>query len=379
MASFQDKIFQLTAKTFHGLEEPLAQELSALGATDIQVNRRVVYFKGDLQVMYLCNHRLRTAINILLPLHSFTARSEQELYDGVRAFNWDSVMKSRQTFMIQSTVRSETFTHSHYAGLKTKDAIADFFRDKFGQRPSVNRDYPDVIVDLNIRDQKVTLSLNSSGQPLFKRGYRRTTGEAPLNEVLAAGMIKLTEWDVRSPLIDPMCGGGTIPIEAGMMAANVPAGHFRKFFGFIKWINFDQELWDDIKAEGADNIIEPKARVKGTDVSMLMVKKSRRNAELLDPYYKISFSQMNIKDMIEPMPGSLIIMNPPYGERISEMEGIKDYHELGDLMKERFGGSTVWILSGDRQGIKHIGLKTSKKINLYNGPIECTFRKYEMH
>ncbi len=372
-------MMRLTAKTFHGLEDVLAEEVKSLGGKNVLVNRRVVTFDGDLKTLYRCNYESRLAINFLLPIHRFQARTDDELYEGVKQIRWEEHLDPKKSFMIQFTVRSDHFKHSQYAALKTKDAIADYFRDKYGERPSVSKERADLIIDLNIRDNKVILSLNSTGQPLFKRGYRHVMGEAPINEILAAGLIALSEWDKKSEFLDPMCGSGTIPIEAAMAAANVPPGVLRKFYSLIRWNNFDQRIWDEVKDSAVDRITDRIPRIAGSDAHFGMVKKARINQTNLEDYFRLSFQNFNIKELIAPDPGSTIIMNPPYGERMSQMEGIKNYEALGDIMKKQFKGSTVWIITSDREDIKHIGLKTSKRINLKNGPLDCTFRRYDLY
>ena len=368
-----------TAKTLLGLEHVLAEEIRALGGENIRVSRRLVLFDGDTELMYAANYCVRTAISILVPIHSFKAENDQQLYDGVRKIKWEDILTTKKTFMIHPTVRSEHFTHSQYAALKTKDAIVDYFRDKFGERPSVDTSRPDVSVDLNIRNKQVTISLNSSGRPLFMRGYRKTTGEAPINEVLAAGMIQLSGWDKKTPFLDPMCGSGTLAIEAAMLAANVPAGFQRRFYGFFRWNSFDKQLWDGVKHLANSKIKDHIPRIKGSDASMAMIKKARINASELSDVIKISFNEEKLQDQMAPIPGTMIIFNPPYGERMNEMIGISDYKELGDYMKSKFKGCTVWIITSDRDEIKHIGLKTSKRINLMNGPLDCTFRKFDLY
>lgn len=371
-------MIDLTAKTFQGLEGVLAKELKGIGATDIRVNRRVVYFKGTLETIYRANYEVSTAINILVPIKDFKAQNEDELYEGVKSIKWEKYLQPHQTFLVQFTVRSENFGHSQYSALKTKDAIADYFREKFGKRPSVDKVNPDLSVDLNIRNDKVIISLNSTGQSLFKRGYRTITGEAPLNEVLAAGMIRLSGWDGTTDFYDPMCGSGTICIEAAMFAGKMPAGYYRKHYSCKRWADFDERLWDKVVENANAKIKKHIPRVVGIDSNFGMIRKARENASMIRELLDISFQADNMKDIFNPEPGTMIIFNPPYGERLSGMDGIKDYAELGDIMKAKFKGCTVWIITSDLQAIKHIGLKTSERISLRNGKLDCSYRKYEM-
>lgn len=371
-------MMELTAKTFHGLEEVLADEIKSLGGTDIQVNRRVVTFNGDKKTLYRCNYESRLAINFLMPIARFKAQKEDELYEQVKSIEWDKFMHSRNSMVIQSTVRSDHFTHSHYAALKTKDAICDYFRDKHGDRPNISKDRADIMIDLNIRDDKVIISLNSTGQPLFKRGYRKVTGPAPLNEILAAGLVKLSGWDMKSPFMDPMCGSGTIAIEAAAIAARIPVGELRRFYSVFKWPSFNQKIWDELRNEAEANIQERIPRITASDSSLQLIKKARLNLEAFEERIKVNFQAFNINELIEAEPGTAVIFNPPYGERMNKMDGIKDYAALGDVMKEKFKGCSVWIITSDRDAIKHIGLKTTSRINLKNGPLDCTFRQFDI-
>lgn len=369
--------FELIAKTFQGLEEVLATELTNLGANDVQIGRRMVSFTGDKAMMYRANFCLRTAIRILKPINHFTARTADEVYEKVKAIHWEDILDPDKTFAVDATVFSEEFRHSKFVSYKVKDAIVDYFREKTGKRPSVRINKPDVMLNIHIAHTTCTLSLDSSGESLHRRGYRQEAVEAPLNEVLAAGMILLSGWKGECDLIDPMCGSGTIPIEAALIARNIAPGVFRKEFAFEKWVDFDQDLFDDIynddtqerpfnhKIYGYDN--SPKANeiaihnVKAAGVSKDVVLKLQ------------SFQQFE-----KPENKSVIITNPPYGERISSRDLLGLYQMIGERLKHAFTGGTAWILSYREECFDQIGLKPSAKKPLFNGSLECEFRKYDI-
>ena len=369
--------FEMIAKTFQGLEEILAEELTALGANDIQIGRRMVSFTGDKRMMYKANFCLRTAIRILKPIKNFTAKDADEVYNEIQAIPWEEYLDVNKTFAIDAVVFSEEFRHSKFVSYKVKDAIVDYFREKTGKRPSVRISNPDVLLNIHIAQTTCTLSLDSSGESLHRRGYRQEAVEAPLNEVLAAGMILMTGWRGECDLIDPMCGSGTIPVEAALIARNIAPGVFRKGFAFEKWVDFDADMFDELynddsqerefthKIYGYDN--NPKANeiathnIKAAGVSKDVVLK-------LQPFQQFE----------QPKEKSVIITNPPYGERISTNDLLGLYQMIGERLKHAFVGNEAWVLSYREECFDQIGLKASQKVPLFNGPLECEFRKYEI-
>ena len=351
--------FEMIAKTFQGLEEILAEELTALGANDIQIGRRMVSFTGDKRMMYKANFCLRTAIRILKPIKNFTAKDADEVYNQIQAIPWEEYLDVNKTFAIDAVVFSDEFRHSKFVSYKVKDAIVDYFREKTGKRPSVRINNPDVLLNIHIAQTTCTLSLDSSGESLHRRGYRQEAVEAPLNEVLAAGMILMTGWRGECDLIDPMCGSGTIPVEAALIAKNIAPGVFRKGFAFEKWVDFDADMFDEIYND--DSQEREFAHIKAAGVSKDIVLK-------LQPFQQFE----------QPKEKSIIITNPPYGERISTNDLLGLYQMIGERLKHAFVGNEAWVLSYREECFDQIGLKASQKVPLFNGPLECEFRKYEI-
>lgn len=370
--------FELIAKTFYGLEEVLAEELSALGATNIIKHNRAVSFHGDNELMYRSNYHLRTALRILKPIFIFNVRNTKSLYRSIKEYKWEKIFGVDDTFAIDAVISSNYFTHSKYAALKVKDAIADRFRSKFEKRPSVDVDNPTVRINIHIYEDQCTVSLDSSGDSLHKRGYRLSTMMAPLNEALAAGMILLSGWDRKSEFIDPMCGSGTIPIEAALIALDIPPGYLGRTYGFQKWNDFDQTLWSEISSESTIEK-DSKVTVVASDKSAKAIETTARNvksAKLMN-HIKIGIKYF---DELEPTSkNGMLIMNPPYGERLKE-EDINDlYKMIGDSLKTNFTGFDAWVLSASKSAMKNVGLKTSKRLTLYNGALECKFYKYSLY
>lgn len=370
--------FDMVAKTFRGLEQVLASEIKVIGAENVNTGTRVIYFRGDKEVLYRANFQVRTALRIMRPFYRFRAKNENELYKGAYNFDWSSVLDNSKTFAIDGVLNSPYFNHSRYIALKVKDAVADQFRKETGKRPCVDRENPDIRINLHISDDQCTLLLDSSGESLHKRGYRTEAGSAPLNEVLAAGMIMLSGWDRKSPFVDPMCGSGTIPIEAAMMAHNIPPGIYRKQFAFEKWPDFDDALFRRIyNEEQPDPDLSP--RITGSDISpraIAIAKANARNAFLKN---KIDFRISSVEDMMPPGEGGFLITNPPYGERMNK-ENIEAFHSvIGDSLKKNFTGYTAWVLTGNMEALKFIGLRAERKIILFNGPLECRFVKYSIY
>lgn len=372
--------FKMIATTTLGLEEVLVSELQKLGAKNIEQHNRAVSFYGDEGFMYKANLCLRTAIRVLKPLTSGKAQNEHELYDLIDTISWDKFLRLNQTLAVTAALNTEYFNHSQYVAQKCKDAIVDQFRAKTGQRPSVDRENPDFSLYIYIFNDEVNIMLDSSGTPLYKRGYRIDTNLAPINESLAAGLVLLSGWDGRLPLYDPMCGSGTILIEAALIAANVPPGYFRQSYGFKNWPDFDQELFDKIYESAISKINDNKPVLLGTDISPNVLKKAKANAASANVNEMITFKQA---DFLETAFGEekkyTIIMNPPYGERMNKDDIKMLYKSIGDTFKHKYKGSSAWIISSNMDALKSVGLKTSRKLHLYNGGLPCKFHKFEMY
>ena len=369
--------FELVAKTFQGLEEILAKELTELGASDIEIGNRMVSFTGDKAMLYKANFCLRTAIRILKPIKHFKAQTADEVYDNVKAINWEEYLNADKSFAIDAVVFSNEFRHSKFVAYKVKDAIVDYFRDKTGERPSVRLNNPDVLLNIHIAEDRCTLSLDSSGESLHRRGYRQEAVEAPLNEVLAAGMILMTGWKGECDLIDPMCGSGTIPIEAALIARNIAPGVFRKEFAFEKWNDFDQELFDSIYNDDS-NEREFNHKIYGYDNNPKANEIAIRNVKAAGLSKDIVLKIQAFQQFEQPKEKSIIITNPPYGERISTDDLLGLYQMIGERLKHAFTGNDAWILSYRDECFDQIGLKPSIKTPLYNGALECQFRKYQL-
>lgn len=379
----------MVAQTLHGLEEVLRLELLKLGARDLERHNRAVSFTGDLGFMYKANLCLRTALRILIPLETFIARSPEEIYMAIREIDWETFMDVKDTFMFRVSLNSDHFPHSQYVAQKAKDALVDRFRDKYGVRPSVDTEDPMLRIHLHINQDKCSLSLDSSGGSLHHRGYRTETNAAPLNEVLAAGMVLLSDWNKRSPLVDPMCGSGTILAEAAMIAANIPPGYFRPKFGFQGWNDFDADLYETIFDSVVDKIIDERPILIGGDSDRITVGKAKetmRNAKL-DDVVTIRHCAFADLEPPEDRTGTLIF-NPPYGERMNErgIAAASDsgdinalYKMIGDTLKHRWPGWTAWVLTSNLDAAKHIKLTPKPKIQLFNGALDCRFYRYEMY
>lgn len=367
--------FPLIAKTFMGLEQVLAQELTELGANNVEIGRRMVSFTGNKEMMYRANFQLHTAIRILKPIAHFKANSAEDMYAEVRKIDWSKYILPGKTFSVDSVVYSDEFRNSRFVTYKVKDAIVDQFREKTGKRPSISVSNPDIRLNIHIAEDKATLSLDSSGESLHRRGYRQESVEAPLNEVLAAGMILMTGWKGDTDFIDPMCGSGTIPIEAALIARNISPGVFRKEFAFEKWPDFDAELFDEIYNDDSKER-EFSHHIYGYDADMKAVNTARMNVKAAGLSRDITITQQNFKDFQQPTEKSIIVMNPPYGERISTDNLLGTYRMIGERFKNAFKGNEAWVLSYREECFRAIGLKPSIKIPLYNGSLECEFRKY---
>ncbi len=372
--------FPMVAKTLFGLEDILADELTALGAKNVQKLNRSVGFFGDKRLLYRVNLWCRTATRILQPIHRFRATNEDELYRNVRKIDWGQYLDVNQTIAIDSVIVNSGFDNSLYVAQKTKDAIADHFRDKTGIRPSVDLKRPDIRINVYINRSECRLALDSSGDPLFKRGYREGVGKAPLNEVLAAGIILQSGWDKKSSFVDAMCGSGTIAIEAALMARNIAPGLTRQRFGFMNWPDFDKQMFDDICSQARAEII-PKLDfpIVGADILSKQTDQAVDNARRAGVDEEIVFNQFQLIDLKPPPPPGVVIINPPYGERLAVKDINDSYHLIGDAFKKNFTDYDAFVFTGNLAAAKHIGLRTSKRIPMYNGPIECRLLKFEMY
>lgn len=368
----------MIAKTLFGLEEVLEQELKDLGAQDIKRGVRMVSFTGDQGFMYKANMMLRTAIRILKPIYSFRARNEVDLYDGIYQFDWSQYLTPHDTLAVHGTVASQYFNHSQYIALKTKDAIVDQIRNNTGRRPDVDKNHPDLRVSVHINDQTVDVSIDSSGEPLFKRGYRDKTNVAPINEVLAAGIILLSGWDKKQTLIDPMCGSGTIAIEAAMIAANIAPNLNRKEFGFEKWPDYNNELFEKIEESVLKKITDFDGKIIARDMDGYTLEKAKENIANANLTEFITLEKGDFFRDHQSADDAFLLFNPPYDERLSiDMEEF--YKSIGDALKQRYSGSTAWLITGNLEALKNVGLRPSRKIQLFNGKLESKLVRYDLY
>lgn len=368
---------KMMAKTLKGLEDILADELRAIGAENVKSERRAVSFSGDKSILYKANMQLRTAIRILVPINSFRARNADELYAGVKKINWEKYMDVDDTFQINSTAFSDFFHHSQFVTFRVKDGIADFFSDKYKKRPNVQLTNPSLVVDVHISHDVVTVSLDSSGESLHKRGYRASQTDAPISEVLAAGMIMMTGWRGECDFYDPMCGSGTLLIEAAMIALNIPPGIFRSSFAFEKWRDFDEELFQKIYNDESGER-EFKFKVYGSDASQRAVEIAEQNVRSAGLSQYVEVKTARIQEAEAPEGACIIVSNPPYGERLETKDIIGLYGEIGTFLKHKFEGGKAWIISSDTDALKRIGLRPSKRVPMLNGALDCLYCEYEI-
>lgn len=371
--------FEMKATTFHGLEDVLVNELLKLGAKNIEPFKRGVAFTGDKGFMYKANLCLRTALKVLVPLFSFHADNEHELYENIKKFEWETLLGTDDTLAINATVNSEIFNHSLYVSQKTKDAICDRFVDKFSVRPDVDLDKPTIRIYVHIFQNFVNVSLDSSGDSLFKRGYRVDIDTAPMKEVLAAGMVLLSNWQPHLPLIDGMCGSGTLGIEAALYANNIPPGVFREEFGFMKWRDYDKALWDTIYTSSINRIKDDMPNIISSDIEIIPLEMAKRNGAVAKVDDVIQYEHISFFDLMPNKPHGTILLNPPYDERIKMEDTNAFYKQIGDKLKKDFGGWTCWIITSNMEAMKCIGLHPSKKMTLFNASLECKLLKYEMY
>ncbi len=375
-----DKDFKMTATTIAGLEGVLADELRKLGAREVSEGIRSVHFKGDKGFLYKANIALRTAIRILKPIKRSKIFDEEDLYEAIQRVKWERFLDIDGTFAVDANVFSRNFTtNSHYIALKSKDAIADYFSHKHGKRPNVDLKYPDLKINIHIQKEWLTISLDSSGQSLHKRGYRSATNIAPINEVLAAGLVLLSGYKGEENFIDPMCGSGTILIEATMIANNIPANINRKHFGFENWKDYDEDLYFIIQDSLLKKIRNSHFKIMGFDKAPSAVRKAQQNIINANLDEFIGVHHVNFFNSKKEVFGkTTILFNPPYGERLN-IDVQEFYSKIGDTLKHNYSNSTAWVITSDLQALKHVGLRTSKRIPVKNGDLDCRFVKYELY
>ena len=371
----------MLAKTFKGLEQVLATELVQLGANNVQVERRAVSFTGDKRMLYTANMCLRTASRVLVPILSFKAQKADDIYEQVKALDWSQYMTVKTTFQIDATVYSDYFRHSQFVTYRVKDAIVDYWMEHENQRPSVKLEGADLYLNVHIAGDRVTLSLDSSGESLHKRGYRVANTQAPINEALAAGMLLLAGWNGQSDFYDPMCGSGTLLIEAALIARNIAPGVYRQGFAFEKWADFDANLWDEVYNDDSREH-EFKHKIYGSDAGFYAVQAATKNIQSASLQRDIEVKQIRVEELRladTNTEGALVMINPPYGERLSQDKNVlRLYQDMGTALKHQFSGATAWIISSNEDALKCIGLRPAKKIHLVNGDLECLFNKYEL-
>jgi len=378
--------FKMVAKTIFGLEELCATELRKLGAENVATHKRAVSFEGNLGVMYKANLLVRTCLRILVQYAEFDVRNENDLYDKFHNIPWEHIIDETDTLAIDTVLSTELFNHSQFISQKAKDGIVDRFRNQTGIRPSVDLDNPTIRIHIHVNaDNKCTVALDSSGDSLHKRGYREKTNLAPINEVLAAGLIQLTEWDRQSTFIDPMCGSATILIEAAMLAANIPSGYHRESYGFQNWrklLAYEENMWQTIFDAAVDRIDTKDLALYGIELSPNVARKGKENVKRskTEDMIKIrnaDFLESDVPPIVGPKP--VLLMNPPYGERMVKDDVWELYHEVGDTFKKKYKGFDCWIISSNLEALKNVGLHPTRKIQVYNGQLECRFMKFSIY
>ena len=371
-----DKELTITLKCFFGFEETLKEELKEYGYNDVEILNRAVQIRGKWKDVYFLNLHSRCSIAILVEIASFRIKSENDLINRASKIKWSEYFDVKKTFAVKGAIYSDLFPNTHYPYLLVKDAIVDHFRDLTGDRPDVEIKRPQVLIDLYISNTLVTISVNTSGNPLFQRGYRNASGEAPINEVVAASLIRMSGWDRKTTLMDPFCGSGTLLIEGALLASGIPSNIERQHYAFKNFKNFDQKLWDEIYDNATRIVRKLPCRFIGSDISDEMVLKSRRNLREFSfgRFIEISGKPFNeVQKTDEPV---FIISNPPYGQRLELDEEL--YSEIGTWLKHEIKEGTACIISSSEEGFKSIGLKHSKKVKVYNGNLDCSFRSYEL-
>ncbi|KAA1246975.1 class I SAM-dependent RNA methyltransferase [Aquimarina sp. RZ0] len=369
----------MVAKTFFGFEEILTKELRNLGAERVEQGNRMASFYGDIGFMYKANLCLRTALKILKPITSKKIRNEKELYNFIQSIQWNEYLDTNDTFAIYTTVNSTIFTHSQFASLKAKDAIVDKFRKETGERPSVDTEYPDLTINIHIQQDLCTVSLDSSGGSLHQRGYRTMTNIAPINEVLAAGLLLLSGWDGQCDFLDPMCGSGTLAIEAAMIACNIPANLNRKEFAFEKWLDWDMDLFEKIEKACLNKTRDFHHTIIGSDKAPSAIRKARQNVENANLTDFIKIQDSNFFESSKEGEKQLhMVFNPPYGERL-ELDAEVFYGQIGDTLKQHYPATNAWFITSNLEGLKYVGLRPSRKIKVFNGKLESRLVKYEIY
>lgn len=369
---------KIIAKTFHGLEETLSTEVQKFGGTDVELLTRAIMFEGDLSTLYACNYLCRTAIKFIIPVKECEITTEQDLYNEVYAYPWETIFKVDQTFAINGTTSSKTFNHSQYIALKAKDAVADRFREKFNRRPNVDVQNPDIGIDIHIRDNTMTISLDSTGSSLHMRGYRAFPVDAPINEILAAGMVLMSGWKGETPLLDPMCGSGTILIEAARIACNIPPQKADRKYLFMNWNDYSPDIFKQMQYKALSDIKELKVSITAYDKDLKAVRATQTNIAEAGLGDTITVDRKDFFQLTE-MNNLTIITNPPYDERLKLDDDKAFYKAIGDRLKHHFVNCTAWIISGNIPALKFVGLRPSKKISVNNGPIESRFYKFEVY
>ena len=371
----------MLAKTFKGLEEVLAGELIELGANNVQIERRAVSFTGDLRMLYTANFCLRTASRILVPIATFKAKKTDDIYEQAKQIDWAQYMNTRTSFAIDATVYSDLFRHSQFVTYRVKDAVADWWMEHGGVRPNVQLTNPDIYLNVHIGGDTVTISLDSSGESLHKRGYRVANTQAPINEALAAGMLLLAGWKGQSDFYDPMCGSGTLLIEAALIARNIAPGIYRKGFAFEKWANFDADLFEEVYSDDSRER-EFTHKIYGSDAGFYAVQTAIKNVQSANLQRDIEVKQIRVQELKTEngkgkTEGALVMMNPPYGERLSQDKDVlRLYQDIGTTLKHQFCGATAWIISSNEEALKCVGLRPAKRIRLINGDLDCLFNQY---
>jgi len=371
--------FEMKVTTFFGLEEILSSELQKLGGRNVSVFKRGASVTGDIGFLYKINLCLHSALKVLVPLTGFTAESEQQLYDKVKEIPWEKFISVTDRIMIESVLNSEIFSHSLFVSQKVKDAIADRFREKTGRRPDVDLVHPTFKLYVHVYKNEVNISLDSSGDPLYKRGYRADINEAPMKEVLAAGLVKLSGWEPHLLLVDGMCGAGTIAIEAALWANNIPPGYYRNNFVFMRWQNFDEKLYDVVYESAINKIKNDKVEIIANEIDASTFRKAQGNVKNAKVEDSVRCNHESFFDLKVERKSGVVILNPPYNERMPVEETEKLYKEIGDKLKKDFKNFTAWIITSAPKGVKSVGLRPSRKIQLYNGSLDCRYLKYELY
>ncbi len=369
--------YTIVIKTLFGMENILKEELEGLGIENITILNRAVEFEGDLSDVYRCNLELRTALSVLVKIKTGRVENQDQLYNLVSKINWDEYFENTNTIAVSSVTNSKQLSHTLFLGQKTKDAIVDYFREKTGDRPSVDVKNPDIKINVHLIDDICNIYLDSSGRPLYIRGFNKEIGEAPINEVLAAGIIIMSGWNKKDLFYDPMCGSGTFLSEAYMIATNTPATLYRDDFSFTNWKNYNIELWDNITATAKSKIVPTECQILGTDIDFKAVELCRKNLAKIDVNYTVKVKAADFFESEPPVvEGGLIVTNPPYGIRLKEDDLNDFYKQIGNKLKFGYPGYTAWVISSELAALKLIGMKPDKRVILFNGPLECRLNKF---